>query len=86
MSFKKHFCEIIWNQAIVLETGMFYFSFIFLFSFFRFLAVAPFCLSERNHVNKKDMVALVRSPEYHMNQEYSSYLTLFNAAKRFEQF
>ena len=34
VSFKKHFCEIIWNQAIVLETGMFYFSFIFLFSFF----------------------------------------------------
>ena len=26
--------------------------------------------------NKRAMVALVRSPEYHMNQEYSSYLTL----------
>ena len=39
-----------------------------------------------NLTNKRAMVALVRAPEYHMNQEYSSYQTLFNGAKGFEQF
>ena len=36
--------------------------------------------------NKRAMGALVPSLEYHMNQEYSSYLTLFNGMKRSEQF